>query len=168
MQLDGFALTTPSKDSLVLHPDPSQRFTQQGISRKSPDTERRHTNASGPATGPASEPGGRSLTLATGPGSVDQPPQLHSPDGGRLGSLHLQVIRLVVHLEFGEHQRDGVSRVGQDGPLAVPVAVATGAADGADPRGVAAAAAQEVGAGDEAAGAAQGASAGVLRCQSTD
>ena len=164
-----FALITPLKDSLVLHPDHSANDLHSKEPLANPRTRGvNRTTTSGPTRqSAASDPAAVCLTPAAGRGqSLSPPPQrIHSPDGGRFGSLHLQVIRLVVHLELGEDQRDGVPRVRQDGPLAVPVAGVTGG-DGADPRG--GAAAQEVGAGDEAAGATQSASAGVLRCQSTD
>ena len=145
-----FALTTPSKASIVLHPDHPANDSHSEAPLTNPRTQRTQNHRV--ARAPAQHPAGRPRTP-------------HSPDGGRFGSLHLQVIRLVVHLELGEHQRDGVSRVGEDGPLALPVPGA-GGADGAHPGGVGPA--QEVGAGDEAAGATQGAAAGVLRCQSTD
>lgn len=71
------------------------------------------------------------------------------PDGRRLGPADLQEIVALLQLEVGEDQRDGVPRLGQDGPGAVGVVPVLGG---------------EVRAGDGAAGPPQSPSAGALRC----
>lgn len=90
--------------------------------------------------------------------------QLNSPDGGRFRSLHLQVIRLLFHLKISEHKRDGVPWISQNGPLTLPAAAQASSTDtSADTGGVTA---REIGTEDEPAGAPQGATTRVLRCQS--
>lgn len=90
--------------------------------------------------------------------------QLNSPDGWQFRSLYFQIIRLLLHLKFCENQGDGVPRICQDGPLTLPTAAqASSTTTSASARGFTAG---EIEAGDEPAGAPQGASACVLRCQS--
>lgn len=94
----------------------------------------------------------------------------NSPDRRRLRSFNLQIIGLLLHLELGEDEGDGIAWICQYGPLTLPTAAeatggATSAAATASPstRRVTAG---EIKAGDEATGAPQGAAARVLRCQS--
>lgn len=90
--------------------------------------------------------------------------QLNSPDGWRFRSLNFQIIRLFLHLKFSENQGDGVPWICQDGPLTLPTAAqASSTSTSASARGVTAG---DIEAGDEPAGAPQGATARVLRCQS--
>lgn len=90
--------------------------------------------------------------------------QLNSPDGWQFRSLDFQIIRLLLHLKFSENQGNGVPWVCQDGPLTLPTAAkATSTSTSTSARGVTA---REIKAGDEPAGAPQGATARVLRCQS--
>lgn len=90
--------------------------------------------------------------------------QLNSPDGWWLRSFDFQIIRLLLHLKFCEHQGDGVPRVRQDGPLTLPTAPqASSPSASASTRRVTAG---EIKAGNEPAGAPQGAATRVLRCQS--
>lgn len=90
--------------------------------------------------------------------------QIYSPDGWRFRSLYFQIIRLLLHLKFSEHQGDGVPRISQDGPLTLPTAAqAASTSTSTSARGVTAG---DIEAGDEPTGAPQGATACVLRCQS--
>lgn len=92
-----------------------------------------------------------------------------SPDWRRLRSFNLQIIWLLLHLEFGEDEGDGIAWICQYGPLTLPTAAeATGSAastTATSPR-TRRVTAGEIKAGDEATGAPQGAAARVLRCQS--
>lgn len=94
----------------------------------------------------------------------------NSPDRRRLRSFNLQVIGLLFHLELGEDEGDGIARICQYGPLTLPTAAeATGGAASATATtspSTKRVTAGEIKAGDEAAGAPQGATARVLRCQS--
>lgn len=90
--------------------------------------------------------------------------QLNLPNGWWFRSLYFQIIRLLLHLKFSEHQGDGVPGICQDGPLALPTAAQTSStSNSASTRGVTAG---EIKAGDESTGAPQGATTRVLRCQS--
>lgn len=92
--------------------------------------------------------------------------QLDSPDCCRFRSLYFQIIRLLLHLKFSENQGDGVPRICQDGPLTLPTAAqASSTSTSASARRLTAG---EIEAGDEPAGAPQGATARVLRCQSPE
>lgn len=99
--------------------------------------------------------------------NVSQPPsstEVNSPDGWLLGTFYFQIIRLFLHLKFGEHQRDGVARICQYGPLTFPAAAQpSGSTTSGRASGVTIG---EIEAGDEPAGAPQGATTRVLSCQS--
>lgn len=55
----------------------------------------------------------------------------HLPDGRGLGAADLQEVVPLLQLEVGEHQRDGVPGLGQDGPRAVSVVLVFGGEVGA-------------------------------------
>lgn len=71
-----------------------------------------------------------------------------SPNRWRLGSFHLQVVELAVHLKVSEDKRNGVSRVGHDGPCTLSAVLVV---------------VLEVRAGNHATGTPEGSSARVLR-----
>lgn len=89
-------------------------------------------------------------------------PQVYSPDGWWFRSFYFQIIRLFLHLKLREHQRDSVARIRQYGPLTLPAAAQTSSTYASASR----VAAGEIKARDEPAGAPQGATACVFRCQS--
>lgn len=92
--------------------------------------------------------------------------QVDSPDGRLFRSFDFQIIRLLLHLKFGEDQRDGVSWICQYGPFTLPAAAqASGATTSTGAGGVSVG---EIEAGDEPTGAPQGTTARVFRCQSQE
>lgn len=88
--------------------------------------------------------------------------QLNSPDCWWFRSLYFQIVCLLLHLKFCEHQGDGVPRICQDGPLTLSTA-AQASSTSTSTGGVTAG---EIKAGNKPSGAPQGASTRVLRCQS--
>lgn len=98
------------------------------------------------------------------PTSLPPSSEVNSPDGWLFGAFYFQIIRLLLHLKFCEHQRDGVAWISQYGPLTFPAAAqASSTTPSGRARGVTAG---KIKAGDEPTGAPKGATTRILGCQS--